>query len=94
MVDNISIIKMRSNIATFYKRSQVRFDQHILKLFLLCFEKFNLASKYTPRCFVKSCLAFGIPPNESPGLSGFLFLQEKTTSIACLVMSGLKTISH
>ena len=33
----------------------------------ICFEKFNLASKYTPRCFVKGCLAIDIPPNESSG---------------------------
>ena len=60
----------------------------------ICLEKFDLLSKYTPRCLVNGLLAIGIPLNVRSGCSFFLLLQEKITSIACLVMSGLNTIFH
>ena len=59
-----------------------------------CSSKFTWLSKITPRCFWQAvCLTF-VFLKLSGMWNGFLILQEKITSCACLVGSRLKLIFH
>ena len=63
---------------------------------LICSEKERRSSRTMPRCLVDALLTTGILLKVRGGWTGlvFAYLQDKITSIACLVMSGLNFIFH
>ena len=66
----------------------------LLNMLLRCSWKFSLVSKNIPKCFWVSDWFTILLLKINEGWDDFWILQEKITSCACLLESGLKLIFH